>query len=279
MDEDPLSNPGFNRDVQSEAFRNLKKHLRRHVTGVLHKSDLDDASAEKLKSKEERRERLVGMMIGTTCYYFFKKGRPDTDFSNLLLFQSMNELDIGELNHSEKFPARFLPYVAEEVEYRVNNFLNNQLDQTGFRPVGKVVADKSTCRFVAFITVVPDSTELIQPIFLDIHVVKAGRTGPAIANSLIDVLNKKDITTEQYQGGSYDGQYHHLSVPELLDGHFGFTGANRKFSDWDPMHIAGTRDAAIRKESQFSWLVQITEDISSLFKAINWGHEFEHFFL
>ena len=285
MDEDPLSNPEFNRDVQSEAFRNLKKHLRRHLTGVLHKSNLDDAaSAEKLKSKEERRERLVGTRIGTTCYYLFKKGRPDTDFPNLLLLQSMNELDIGELNHSEKFPARFLPYVAEEVEYRVNNFLNNRLDQTGFRPVGKVVADKSTYKhrtrqFVAFITIVPDSTELIQPIFLDIHVVKAGHTGPAIAKSLIDVLNKKDITTEQYQGGSYDGQYHHLSVPELLDGHFGFTGANRKFSDWDPMHIAGTRDAAIRKESQFSWLVQITEDISSLFKAINWGQEFEHFFL
>ena len=253
MDEDPLSNPEFNRDVQSEAFRNLKKHLRRHLTGVLHKSNLDDAaSTEKLKSKEERRERLVGMRIETTCYYLFKKGRPDTDLPNLLLPQSMNELDIGELNHSEKFPARFLPHVAEEVEYRVNNFLNNRLDQTGFRPVGKVVADKLTYKyrtrqFVAFITVVPDSTEFIQPIFLDIHVVKAGHTGPAIAKNLIDVLNRKDITTEQYQRGSYDGQYHHLSVPELLDGHFGFTGANRKFSDWDSMHIAGTRDVAIRK--------------------------------
>ena len=68
MDEDPLPNPEFNRDVQSETFRNLKKHLRRHLTGVLHKSNLDDAaSAEKLKSKEERRERLVGMRVGTTC--------------------------------------------------------------------------------------------------------------------------------------------------------------------------------------------------------------------
>ena len=35
------------------------------------------------------------------------------------------------------------------------------------------------------------------------------------------------------------------------------------------MHIAGTRDAAIRKETKFSWLVQIKEDIASLFKAIN----------
>ena len=284
MDEDPLSNPKFNCDVQSEAFRNLKKHLRRHLTGVLHNSNLDAAaSAEKLKSKEERRERSVGMKIGKTCYYLFKKGRPDTDFPDLLLLQSMNELDIGELNHCEKFPAMFIPYVAEEVEHRVNNFLNNRLDQTGFRPVGKVVADKATYKhrtrqFVSFITVVPNSTVLIQPIFLDIHVVKAGHTGPAIAKSLIDLLDKKDITAEQYQGGSYDGQYHHLSVPELLDGHFGFTGTSRKFSDWDPMHIAGTRDAAIRKETQFSWLVQITEDISSLFKAINWGQEFEHFF-
>ncbi len=260
MDEDPLSNPEFNCDVQSEAFRNLKKHLRRHLTGILHNNNLDAAaSTEKLKSKEERRECSVGMKIGKTCYYLFKKARPDTDFPDLLLLQSMNELDIGELNHCEKFPAKFIPYVAEEVEHRVN-FLNNRLDQTAFRPVGKVVADKATYKhrtqqFVYFITVVPNSTILIQSIFLDIH-----------------------VTAEQYQGGSYDGQYHHLSVPELLDGHFGFTGTSRKFSDWDPMHIAGTRDAAIRKETQFSWLVQITEDISSLFKAINWGQEFEHFF-
>jgi hypothetical protein len=106
----------------------------------------------------------------------------------------MNELDVGELNHGEKFPAKFLPYV----------------------------------------------------------------------------------TTEQYQGGSYDGQYRHLSVPELLDWSLWTHCANRKFSDWDPiMHIAGTRDVAIRKQTQFSWLVQITEDISSLFKAINWVQEKE----
>jgi hypothetical protein len=41
------------------------------------------------------------------------------------------------------------------------------------------------------------------------------------------------------------------------------------------MHIAGTRDVAIRKQTQFSWLVQITEDINSLFKAINWVQEKE----
>ena len=250
----------------------------------MHNSNLDDAaSAENLKNKEERRERSVGMKIGKTCYYLFKKGRPDTDFPDLLLLQSMNELDVGEINHSEQFPAKFLPYVAEEVEHRLNSFLHNRLEQTGFRPVGKVIADKATFKhrtrqFVSFVTVVPNSTDLIQPIFLDIHVVTAGHTGLAIAKSLFDLLNKKDITAEQYQGGSYDGQYHHLSVPELLDGHFGFTGANRKYSDWDPMHIAGTRDVAIRKETQYSWLVQITEDISSLFKAINWGQEFEHFF-
>ena len=274
MDEDSHSNPEFNRDVQSEAFRNLKKHLRRHLTEVLHNSNLDDATtAEKLKTKEERRERSVGMKIGKTCYYLFKKGRPDTDFPDLILLQSMNELDVGEINHSETFPAKFLPYVTEEVEHRVHQFLNNRLDQTGFRPVGRVVADKTTYKhqtgqFVSFVTVVPNSTDLIQPIFLDIHVVK-GHTGQAIAKSLIDLLNKKDITAEQYQGGSYDGQYHHLSVLELLDGHFGFTGTIRKFSDWDLMHIAGTRDAAIRKETKFSWLVQIKEDIASLFKAIN----------
>jgi hypothetical protein len=57
---------------------------------------LDDAaSAEKLKSKEERRERSVGMKIGKTCYYLFKKGRADTDFPDLLLLRSMNDLLIS----------------------------------------------------------------------------------------------------------------------------------------------------------------------------------------
>jgi hypothetical protein len=106
------------------AVRSFSKF--KETPGVLHNRNLDDAvSAERLKSKEERWERSVGMKIGKTCYYLFKKGRPDTDFPDLLLLQSMNELDIGELNHCEKFPAKFIPYVAEEVEHRVNNFLNN----------------------------------------------------------------------------------------------------------------------------------------------------------
>ena len=160
MDEDPLSNPEFNLDVQSDAFRNLKKHLRRHLAGVLQNSNLDDAAtAEELKTKEERRECSVGMKIGKTCYYLFKKGRPDTDFPDLILLQSMNELDVGEINNSETFPAKFLPYVVQ--------FLNNRLDQTGFRPVGKVVADNATYKhrtgqFVSSVIVVPNSTDLIH---------------------------------------------------------------------------------------------------------------------
>jgi hypothetical protein len=34
MDEDPLSNPELNCDVQSKVFQNLKKHLR-HLTGSI----------------------------------------------------------------------------------------------------------------------------------------------------------------------------------------------------------------------------------------------------
>lgn len=166
-------------------LRNLKKHLRRHLIGVLHNSKLDDAaSAEKLKTKEERRERSVEIKIGKICDNLFKKGRPDMDFPDLILLQSMNEQDVGEVKYSEKFPARFHSHVAEEVEHSVHQFWNNRLNQTGFRPAGKVLADKATHKhrtrqFFSFITVVPNSIDLMKSIFFDIHVVKRGHAGPA----------------------------------------------------------------------------------------------------
>ena len=76
---------------------------------------------------------------------------------------------------------------------------------------------------------------------------------------------------------NYDGQYHLLSVPELLDGHFGFTGANRKFSDWDPMHIAVLEMQQLEKKLSSVGSFKLRKISAIFFKAINWGQEFEHF--
>ena len=137
-----------------------------------------------------------------------------------------------------------------------------------------MLADKATHKhrtgqFVSFVTVVPDSESLIHTIFLDVVVVKAHR-GLDIKDSLVSVLNAANIVGDQYLGGSYDGQYHLLSVPLLLDTHFGFCD-NRKYSDWHPMHKAGTVEARIRKDQSFSLLVEVTDNVGRAFKSINWG--------
>eukprot|EP00112_Aurelia_sp_Birch-Aquarium-sp1_P017083 Seg3933.2 transcript_id=Seg3933.2/GoldUCD/mRNA.D3Y31 product="hypothetical protein" protein_id=Seg3933.2/GoldUCD/D3Y31 len=209
-------------------------------------------------------------------------GIPYTDFPDLIVLHSMNGLDVGEINRSKVFPAKFLPFVAKEVEGRVTNFLSTRMEQTGFLPAGKVCADKATSKhrshhFISFITVIPDSEPVIQPIFLDVPLVKT-HSGPKITNNIIQVPNVLNIIPEQYLGGAYDGQYFHLHVPELLDKHFGYEGKERKHSTWDPMHKAGLRDGRIRRDPEFAWLGKVTDVASTAFKVINWGKEFEHFY-
>jgi hypothetical protein len=43
------------------------------------------------------------------------------------------------------------------------------------------------------------------------------------------------------------------------------------------LHKAGLQDTHIRKDPDFDWLNNVTSTISSAFKSINWGKEYEHF--
>ena len=83
------------------------------------------------------------------------------------------------------------------------------------------------------------------------------------------------MSNEQYLGESFDGAYFSLNVPELLDEYFGFN-ANSKPHDWDPLHKADLQDVHLRKEKICSWLVLHTATISSIFRLVNYGKEFEH---
>ena len=54
-----------------------------------------------------------------------------------------------------------------------------------------------------------------------------GRKGIDVSRNISDVLNFCNITAQQYLGGSFDGEYHNIHVPEYLDKFFGFEGINR----------------------------------------------------
>jgi hypothetical protein len=206
--------------------------------------------------RNDRRERAVGTRIRRICYYMFKQGRPDTDFEHLIYLHSVNDSDIGDINHSNNFPAKVLPFISSEVTRRLTRFLANPLDQTGFRPCGKMGADKATWnhwtrQFVTFTTVVPDSANLLHAFFLGHPIVKE-HTGDGVAQSNTECVKIYDINRSQYLGGSFDGAYFHLNVPEKLDNYFGFKGNDMKHHDWDPLHKAGLQDSHIRKDSKFS---------------------------
>ena len=73
-----------------------------------------------------------------------------------------------------------------------------------------------------------------------------------MSQDIYNSLTKFGITPEQYEGGSYDGQYFHLAVPQMLNELFGFDKDDkRKHSDYDPLHRAGLQDKHMREDPNF----------------------------
>ena len=186
----------------------------------------------------------------------------------------MNGSDVGDINHSYRFPPEFLKSVARVIENHLKTYLKTRLRQTGNIPPLKVVADKATWQhqtrqLIGVVTVVPDSDQPLQAFILKTPVVKV-HTGVGVANNITEVTDMF-ISADQFKGGSFDGQYFHLGVHKLLDTHYGVTG----HYDVDPMHRAGTEDLRLRKAKSFGWIVSLTSHVGRAFKVVNYGKLFE----
>ena len=121
-------------------------------------------------------------------------------------------------------------------------------------------------------SVIPDADDLLQYIFLGLPVVKV-HTGEGVAQSIISEF---EISAEQFRGGSFDGQYFHLSVPNVLNADFGTKGKDASVHyDYDLMHKAGLVDTHIREDDNFKFLNKVTEVVAAVFKNFNWGENYE----
>ena len=101
-------------------------------------------------------------------------------------------------------------------------------------------------------------------------------TGEVVGQSIVSVLKEFEIYAEQFQGGCFDGQYFHLSVPEVLNTHFGTEGKDASVHyDYDPMHKAGLVDTRIREGDNFKFPNKVTEVVAAVFKNFNWGKNYE----
>jgi hypothetical protein len=72
-----------------------------------------EAEGKKTKNYE------AGMNLGCICYKLYIKGHPFTDYEENVLILKQAKVDVGNLNHSRKFPPAFLPHVTKEIQSRM----------------------------------------------------------------------------------------------------------------------------------------------------------------
>ena len=264
-------------DIMSRAFRNLKISISRHLKRDEHKDAISQNENTTIKMKNEsNRNNTIALRVGCACYKIYYRGRPYTDYEDEVFLLHKCGVDVGDINHSYKFPQKFLESVAEVVKDNVKDYLKKTLPQTGFAPPVKVLAEKATYKhrtrqFVGLTSIIPDSDDLLQYMFLGLPVVKL-HTGKGVGQSIISV-EEFEISAEQFQGGSFDGQYFHLSV---LNTHFGIEGKDASVHhDHDPMHKAGLVDTHIREDGNFKFLNKVTEVVAAAFKNFSWGKNYE----
>ena len=97
--------------------------------------------------------------------------------------------------------------------------------------------------------------------------------GSGIATSIKESLNAFDINGSQIEGGSFDGQYFHLSVPEVLENIYELEPSFKCTLDF--LHKSGTVDVHIRKDSNFEWLLKIQTTCKEIYIKFNWGKNYE----
>ena len=197
------------------------------------------------------------MRIGRICYLIYQEGRSKQSFEIEVVKAVKIGADMGDINHSKNFVDKFRPYVSDEVHKRTASFLTTRLVQTGYLPPLNIQADKGTNvhrtrQFLSVITVIPDSDCLLGCIYVGQPVVKA-HDGHGVTVSINEGLQRFGIVCAQIEGGSFDGQYFHLSVDKELAKLYTLPGTF--YCTTDPLHRCGTVDTHIRKDNSFHGMI------------------------
>ena len=114
----------FSDENLPEEFRNLKKHLKRHIKkSKKHLSNVMEEIEKKQKAvKRKGNNYEAGMVLGRACMKLFLKGRPYTDYEHDVLNLKQAKAKTGHLNHSKNFPALFRPHVYRVVKRKLKPF-------------------------------------------------------------------------------------------------------------------------------------------------------------
>ena len=252
--EEPVTET-LKREVTTEAFRNLKKSVKRHIESQTHKQKiLELKQTTNTKGQEQKSEKEAGMRCARLCQVLYKKGRPFTDYPEMVALMVKNYVFMGDTNHSKEFPAKFISSVATVVRKKIREMLNKKLEQTQHVRPCKIVADKDTLKhrtrqLVCLTTVFPEASEFIQTVYIDHPLVKEHKTED-IAQNVVTAVNQF-ISEDSYAGCSLDGAYFHAKkdVTQQINEHFNVKDSD-VHSDHDPMHRSSLAEKRARKKQE-----------------------------
>ena len=267
-------------DLMDREFRNIKISVKKHLNSHIHKEHVMkiEKKSRDLKGRDDlRNNKAAAMRCARICYGLYRKGRPFTDYPEIVATIVAGGTFMGEINHSKEFASTFLNSVANVVRDKVKHYLKSPLDQTGFKPPIKIVADKDTIKhrtrqIIALTKFFPEADDLIQTLYVTHPIVKH-HSGQDVADHLHTNLEEY-LSQEQYQGGSYDGAYFHQSVPKYMGEKYNVDESDVK-NDHDFLHKCGICEKNVRKKKENEWATLSGKLCATCFNDFNYGKEYE----
>lgn len=270
----------FHETPAPRQFLNLKKVLVTHLGSKSHNERVNEKQAA---SKEQKlfktRNYNVGTKLGRAAYKILKTSGSYTEYETDVAVLSTQGVDVGTLNHSRKFAAKFCDSVHEVLTKRTQEILNEPLPATGKPTPIAIIADKitpnrRTMQIVGFHGFVGSKFQSLVagvPALL-------GEDGQAVTKTMKSGIKSlkipQDETSTRVVGGAFDGEYFNLNVPKhFMDSELVSEDAREWYSfQWDPAHIIELAEADARKVS--SSVQSSFDTISSVSKNFSHGKSF-----
>ena len=210
----------------SQKFRNMTKLLRNHIKCQSHQGKVRDAAANNLAlAQRGERNREMGRRLGTLAYFLFYNNLPFTLYESFLPWFTLNNIDVGEINHSRYFVRNFVDSVYSVLIDRLKVFLQKPLPCTGKPSPIAILGDKGTIkRDVTQPTLIrvasPGKNKLFRKFYMS-HPEVLSHTGENVTELLLHSIKTTlgwsiQEIRERFCGGSFDGQYFKLNVPKHL---------------------------------------------------------------
>ena len=207
----------------NSALSKIKGRVIKHQNSAVHKLS---SSAWAAEVERRRAAHDTGMILGRAAYYQLREGGSYLGFERLVQLQDMNGVDVGNLNHSEKFCRDLLPHFAACITKDISKFLSTGQELLGGElPVVALNADKATIKqrcghIIGALMIDPASGEIIGIMLADPVVAEGDSDAAGLAGAILKAVQTfvPDLETFQQQvsGFAFDGQYIVGGVPKQL---------------------------------------------------------------